>query len=214
MYDLYYFPGNANLAPHLVLEAMGLPYRLVLVDRDCDAQKSDAYRHVNPMGRIPALVADHTTVWESAAICLYLADLQPNTRMAPAPQDPHRGPMLQWLMFMTNTLQPALMAYHYPKGSTEQAIDVARSDAKDTVYALWAIANEHLPASLLWCPTGGLSCLGAYGLMLGWWSRTFVDLWIPLTTLRTFLVKASRDPVVQAVFEQEELALAELIEGD
>jgi glutathione S-transferase len=43
MYQLHYFPSNANAAPHMVLEELGQEYDLVLVDRAANAQKSKDY---------------------------------------------------------------------------------------------------------------------------------------------------------------------------
>jgi glutathione S-transferase len=51
MYQLYYYPGNANLAPHMVLEEIGADYELILVDRNQNAQKSADYLKLNPNGR-------------------------------------------------------------------------------------------------------------------------------------------------------------------
>src|SRR5437879_6380165 len=53
VYELYYAPGNANLAPHFVLEEVGAKFRLTLVDRANDAQHSLEYLKLNPNGRIP-----------------------------------------------------------------------------------------------------------------------------------------------------------------
>ena len=56
MYVLHYYPTNANLAPHMLLEELGVPYRLALVDRDQGAHKSAEYLKLNPAGLIPVLV--------------------------------------------------------------------------------------------------------------------------------------------------------------
>ena len=74
MYQLYYYPGNANLAPHILLEEIGADYELVLVDRNKNEQKSPAYLKLNPAGRIPVLVDGGLVLYEAAAICLHLAD--------------------------------------------------------------------------------------------------------------------------------------------
>ena len=213
MYELYYYPGNASLAPHLVLEAIGAPYELVVVDRNADEQKSESYTRLNPMARIPTLVHDGVAVWESAAIVLLLSETHPDTAMAPTPLAPERGAFLQWLMFFTNTLQPALMDFHYPdpeEGEGEGKADLAlgrRSPA--AVCGLWKIVDQHLPTALLWRdrPERGLSALGCYCLMLVWWSRTFRSSMKEFESLNAFIERAFADPTVRAVFEQEGLVL-------
>ena len=58
MLQLYYFPSNASITPHILLEEMGLPYELKRVDRANNAQKSPEYLKLNPNGLIPVLVDD------------------------------------------------------------------------------------------------------------------------------------------------------------
>jgi glutathione S-transferase len=74
MYQLHYFPANANAAPHMVLEEIGIKYDLVLVDRAKNAQKSGEYLKINPNGRIPTLVDGDLVMSEAAAIVLHLVD--------------------------------------------------------------------------------------------------------------------------------------------
>ena len=65
MYQLYYYPGNASIAVHIVLailaEQQPIEYQLVLVDRSCQWQKSTEYLRLNPAGRIPTLVDQHSS---------------------------------------------------------------------------------------------------------------------------------------------------------
>lgn len=83
MYQLYYFPGNANAAPHMVLEELGQTYELVLVDRTKNAQKSKDYLTINPNGRIPTLVDRDLVLFEATAIVLHLVDQHPEGGLAP-----------------------------------------------------------------------------------------------------------------------------------
>ena len=58
MLQLHYFPGNASLIPHIVLEELGVPFELKYVDRAVAAHKSAEYLALNPNGLIPVLVDD------------------------------------------------------------------------------------------------------------------------------------------------------------
>lgn len=113
--QLYYFPGNASMAPHILLEELGVPYALSLVDRDHGEHKSPAYLKLNPNGLIPVLVDGDLVLYESAAICLHLCDTHPEAGLAPAPGSAERAHFYKWLVWMTNTMQATLLAYFYPE---------------------------------------------------------------------------------------------------
>ena len=83
MYQLHYFPANANAAPHMVLEELGDKYELVLVERAKNAQKSAEYLKINPNGRIPTLVDKGHAISEAAAIVLHLVDAHAEAGLAP-----------------------------------------------------------------------------------------------------------------------------------
>ena len=61
-----------------------------LVDIRTGAQHQAAYRRINPMGKVPALADGATLVWESGAICTYLADKYPAAGLAPDINDARR----------------------------------------------------------------------------------------------------------------------------
>src|ERR1700746_2290468 len=115
MYQLHYFPSNANAAPHMVLEEIGQAYELVLVDRAKNAQKSRAYLKINPNGRIPALVDGDLVLFEAAAIFLNLVAQHPEAGLAPKVGTPERARFYQWMTFLTNSLQEELMIWQYPE---------------------------------------------------------------------------------------------------
>ena len=82
MLTLHHHPGNASLTPHMLLEEIGVPYRLEMVDRANQAHKSPAYLKLNPNGLIPVLVDGGLVLYETAAICLHLADTHPLALLA------------------------------------------------------------------------------------------------------------------------------------
>lgn len=109
---LYWRPGTASMAPHAGLAEAGAEYELVEIDRET-AQTDHAYRSLNPTGVVPTLVDGELVLSESAAILLYLADRYPEARLAPAGED--RPQFYRWLVFLTNTLQTAMLRFFYPE---------------------------------------------------------------------------------------------------
>ncbi len=114
MFELYYFPDNASLAPHLLLAETHADYSLKLVDRTQNAQKSREYLKINPAGRIPALVHDELVLFESAAICIYICESDASSEFIPPVGDSKRPLFFQWLTYLNNTLQAEFMVWRYP----------------------------------------------------------------------------------------------------
>lgn len=112
-YRLHYAPDNASLVIRLALEARGLPFEAVLVDRAAREQDSAAYRALNPAGLIPVLETPDGPLFETAAILLWLADRHGG--LGPAPDDPARAVFLKWLVFTSNTLHADLRMLFHPE---------------------------------------------------------------------------------------------------
>lgn len=173
MYELFYYPGNASMAPHFVLEEIGEPFELRLVDRKSEGQKDPRYLKLNPMGRIPALVDGDLVLFESAAICLHLADRHPQTGLVPAVGSAQRGHLYKWLMFLTNTIQPDFMAFYYPDQHTTDGAGLAavKAAAERRLDAAYAVLNEALGRSGPYLLGEALSVADFYLLMLARWGR-------------------------------------------
>ena len=113
MIQLHYFPSNASMTPHMVLEELGVPYELVLVDRTNNAHHSPEYLKLNPNGKIPVLVDGELVLYETAAITLHLADTHAGAGLAPPLGTPERAHFYKWLMWLSNTLQAEMPLYFY-----------------------------------------------------------------------------------------------------
>ncbi|HVT52119.1 MAG TPA: glutathione S-transferase family protein [Dongiaceae bacterium] len=135
MYKLYWSPGSAAMAPQALLNEIGKPVDFIKIDDDKNEQKSAAYMRLNPHGRVPTLVYDGDKImYESAAICLFLTERHPEIGLAPRPGDPDRALFLQWMAYLTNTLQEALMHYwhanYFVDGDAEQKLVVRKAEAR------------------------------------------------------------------------------------
>jgi glutathione S-transferase len=209
MLELHYYPGNASLTPHMLLEELGVPYALKLVDRTRDAHKSPEYLRLNPNGLIPVLVAGDLVLYETAAICLHLVDSHPQARLAPPVGTSERAHFYKWLAWLTNTMQARLLSYFYPERWADDP--AAISQVKDRSEAAVGTMLDQLDAEV--ARHGGPWLLGAhytavdpYALMLCRWTRGFARPARSLPHLGPYLERVLERPVVKRTFEQESLA--------
>jgi glutathione S-transferase len=105
----YHNPMSRGRMVHWMLEEIGAPYRIELVNFDKREHKKAAFLAVNPMGKIPAIVHRGTTVTETGAIIAYLADAFPAAKLAPGIDEPARGTYLRWMFFGQGCIEPALI---------------------------------------------------------------------------------------------------------
>jgi glutathione S-transferase len=106
---LYTNPMSRGLIAHWMLEEVGAPYRMHVLDFDKREHKAPEYLAINPMGKVPTIIHRGVVVTEAAAICTYLADAFPKTELAPTTDDPARGTYLRWLFFAAGCIEPALI---------------------------------------------------------------------------------------------------------
>ena len=126
---LHYVPGSAAMAPHAALAEIGVPYELVLVERDENGRPSDEYFALNPWGKIPTLEDGDLVLTESAAICLHLADKFPDARLAPAVGTRERSELYRWMLWLSNTVQPGHLRFFYPhRYGTEGVQEMAEAE--------------------------------------------------------------------------------------
>jgi glutathione S-transferase len=106
---LYHHPHSRSAGVRVLLEELGVPYALQFVDLKAGEQRQPAFLAVNPMGKLPTLRHGEAVVTEQVAIHLYLADRFSAGRLAPALDDPLRGPYLRWMAFYAASFEPAVV---------------------------------------------------------------------------------------------------------
>ena len=175
MYKLYGSLGAASLTPQCVLEESGLPYEFIEVDISEDTERDPEYLKLNPHGRIPTLVIDDQVMIESAAISIYLADKHSHTQLSPPLDHPERSRYLQWMVYLTNTLQETLLLKMYSSLYTDdpQGHDATISRATSKLDTIMSFVEKSL--SLTEGPFflgNGLSTADIYLNMLTGWDPT------------------------------------------
>lgn len=106
---LHYAPQTRAFGTRVLLEELGVPYDLHIMDTRIGDQLKPDYLSVNPMGKVPAISHRGIVVTEQAAVALYLGDLFPESGLAPATDDPLRGSYLRWMVFYGSAFEPALV---------------------------------------------------------------------------------------------------------
>jgi glutathione S-transferase len=108
---LYASIGSRSIAAYWMLEELGQPYSVVDTDLAEGKHKRPDYLAINPDGRVPAIRVDGVVVTERPAICALLADRFAYGALAPKIEAPERGPYLQWLVYATAVIDPAIAVY-------------------------------------------------------------------------------------------------------
>ncbi|MFO0580356.1 MAG: glutathione S-transferase family protein [Polyangia bacterium] len=143
---LYYSPMTRAGRCRWALEELGVPYELVRLDLQKGEHKRPEYLRVHPLGRVPALVDGDLALIESVAICMYLADKYADKGLAPALDDPRRGPYYQWMMFVTATMEAQLttLVAHTLRLPAEQRVPALADAARSELASAFAYLDDAL----------------------------------------------------------------------
>lgn len=124
---LYHNPRSRSAGSRVLLEALGVPYDVVYIDFAAGENRTPGFLALNPLGKLPTLVHGEAVITEQIAIAIYLADRFPAAGLAPAVDDPRRGPYLRWLAFYAASFEPAVVDHALKR----EPIDPATSPFRD-----------------------------------------------------------------------------------
>lgn len=176
MIRLHYVPSTASMAPHILLEELGVTFELIKIDQQNGGLNTPAYRALNPNGLIPVLEDGDIVLYETAAICLHLADTHPAQGLMPPLGSAARAQAYKWLSWLSTTLQQALVIYFYPERWASDAAAVAqvRAHAQQKVLRLLEQIDSQLAShGQPWLLGAEYSLLDPYAMMLCRWTRNF-----------------------------------------
>lgn len=108
MLTFYHSPQSRSFSILWLLEELGQPYEMEIVDIRAQGGPPESYRAIQPHKKVPAIVHDGTTVTERAAICLYLTEQFPDAGLAPAVGDADRAAFLTSLVYTDAVLDPII----------------------------------------------------------------------------------------------------------
>ena len=197
---LYFTPGACSLAPHIVLEELGLSHELDQVDLKAKKTQSGAdFLSLNAKGYVPALQLDNGhLLTEGLVISQYLADLKPEAGLIPAAGE-ERYQLQSVMVFISTELHKPMGSMFNPAQSAD-----ARQAAEATLTKRlgWIVEqlgdNDYLFANQF-------SIADAYLFtVLNWANIVKFDL-TPWPTLAAFSARVAQRPAVQAALKAEGL---------
>jgi len=196
---LYYAPDTCSLSPHIVLRELTLAFELVKVDnRNKLTADGRDFRLINPKGYVAALELDDGQILtEGPAIVQYLADLKPESRLAPPAKSWERVRLQEWLNFITSEIH-AGSALLFNKALPDAVLVIFREKLFRRFDYLQATLAEK--AFLM----GAFFCVAdAYLFTVLGWCKFFnieLDRWPALVAYRE---RISARPAVQAALLAE-----------
>ncbi len=106
---LFHAPNTRSSGALALMEELGVPYDLHVLNTKKGEQREAKYLAINPMGKVPAVLHEGALVTEQGAVFMYLADLYPEKSLAPPIGDALRGPYLRWMVYYGSSFEPAVV---------------------------------------------------------------------------------------------------------
>ncbi|KAF1054440.1 MAG: Disulfide-bond oxidoreductase YfcG [Stenotrophomonas maltophilia] len=117
----FHAPQTRSTSTLVLLGELGADYDLHLINLQANEQREPAFLAVNPLGKVPAIRHGEALVTEQGAIFLYLADLYAEAGLAPALDDPLRGPYLRWMVLYGSSFEPAVVDHAFAREPLPEA---------------------------------------------------------------------------------------------
>ncbi len=171
-YILYYAPGAASMAVHWMFIEMGIPFETRLIDIDKGAQRADDYLRLNPGGRVPTLMVDGKAHGESVSLLMLLAECHPTSNLAPLPGSSDRADWLERMIYLANTVLPAMRDWFYADTDGDPAgADAVRALSRKRIEQAWDKLDACLADDQSYFVGDKLSTVDLMATVLMRWSR-------------------------------------------
>ena len=196
---LYWSPFSGSFAPMAVLEEIEVPYEKTLVDIHTGTHLATGYLKIHPLGLVPAMrLTNGGHIFESAGICMYLADRYIEYELAPAVDDPDRGIYYQWMLFLASAIYPVFGRIAHPEWhSTEPShgneIKTAAISQQNKQWMVVEQALEHQD----WLLGEKFSIADIYLLMLSTWNEVEEEFAKMFPNVARVAAAAAKRPHVQ-----------------
>ncbi len=140
---LYHVPNSSSQRVLWLLEETGEPYDLTVLGDRASRLQDPEHMARHPMGRVPVVEDDGGYVFESAAICLHIADGYPNAGLIPPPGTHERGLVYQWSLFAITEIQAKMIQSRMSRESDPQGSETAKESLLEAAAVLEKALEGH-----------------------------------------------------------------------
>ena len=171
-YKLYYALGSAAMGVRVLLEEIGVPYELIETTIDREKPRPPEQMAINPNGWVPVLIWDEGSMYECAAITIFLCDRHADAGLAPAADAPGRGLYLQTLVYFSSSVQNAFQLDYYPDRFADTAAGEpgARRRGCRRLRETWGVIDDQIGDNK-WLLGDSFSAADIYLFMLTTWLK-------------------------------------------
>lgn len=192
---LYFSPAACSNSPHIALREAGVDFELVKVNLKTHTLAADGsdYTKINPKGYVPALqLDDGTLLTEGPAIVQYIADLKPESGIAPKAGTLGRYQLQEWLGFINSEVHKGFSPLFNPKTP-----DNYKAMARESLSKRLAYIAEHLDKNEFLMGKQFTVADGYLYTVLNWGQWTGIDIkqW---HSLAAFYERVGSRPAVRA----------------
>jgi glutathione S-transferase len=140
---LYLTPGTCSMASNIALHEAGIQFDLAKVDKRTKRVDGVDFLTINPKGYVPALQLDDGRVLtENVAVLQYIADLNPEAKLAPAAGTFERYRLQEWLSFINSEIHKSFSPL-FSSEATEDTKTSARNHlGKRLAYVEQALGDK------------------------------------------------------------------------
>lgn len=199
MMKLYFRPEAISLAPHITLAELDFPYKLVRVNHlTLQTSEGQSFLEINSSGYLPALQLDNGQVLtEAVAIMQYLADLKPESGLAPLFGSWERVELWEALNFLGNEITALCTPLFMPEMPDEVKVMLIAKLKKHLDYASSRIGSRTYALG------EQFTIVDAYLFpVLSWMPRFTIDL-LQWPNLASLLQRLSKRPAVKKALKEE-----------
>jgi len=207
MFNLYYSPGACSLAPHIVLEELGVAYETHKVNLAAGEQRTPEYLKMNPLGRVPTLEVDGRILTENVAILTFLGGAFPKRGLWPR-ETLEQAAALSMIGFLASSVHPAYSTIFRPSRWVEDATaaDALKATGRKRYFDFLKMIDEKL-AGKNWFMGRQYTVVDPYLLVFyRWGNRLGLDV-KSLANYSGHIERLLKRPAVKRVMEHEGITL-------